>query len=428
MKNRTHRPQMAFWLIPLIYSMVALAAGMTIPRIEAYLLGGYFSPMSTGSAIAIYSAIASGMIALTGIVFSLTFVIVQFSATAYSPRLALWVSRDPVIAHSLGIFTATFLYAVAALSGVDRAGSGKVPFASVILVLLLLVGSVVMFVALIQRIGLLHISRMLIFTGDQGRKVIDTLYPEKLMDKSGNPQVSHEIQTRPPTQTLIHHGSPRSLESIDVGLLIDLAQESDGIIEVKVVAGDTVVEMRPLLRVLGSRQPLDEWKLRKGMRLGEERTFEQDPKYAIRLLVDIAIRALSPAINDPTTAVQALDQLEDILLRLGLRRLDVGEYRDREGNLRVIVRFPVWEDFLLLAFEEICAYGSGSVQVMRRMKAVVSDLSSTLPEERHASLKYWMERIDGTIERSFAGPEEKMDASVEDRQGLGTPRHNSAGR
>lgn len=82
-----------------------------------------------------------------------------------------------------------------------------------------------------------------------------------------------------------------------------------------------------------------------GIELGAERTFEQDPKYAIRLLVDIAIKALSPAINDPTTAVQALDQIEDLLLRLGRRRLEIGSFRDQEGKFRVVVSFSKLEGF-----------------------------------------------------------------------------------
>src|SRR5271168_4951450 len=89
------------------------------------------------------------------------------------------------------------------------------------------------------------------------------------------------------------------------------------------------------------------WK--KAFGTGGERTFEQDPKYALRLLVDIAIRALSPAINDPTTAVQALDQIEDLLLRLGSSNLDAGQFLDQDGKLRLVVPFPTWDDFLLLA-------------------------------------------------------------------------------
>jgi uncharacterized membrane protein len=167
--------QMSNWGIPALYAAVAIAAALTIPHLESRILPEFVSPMSISSATAIYSSIASGMLALTGIVFSLTFVMVQFSATAYSPRLVLWIARDPVMSHALGIFTATFLYGVAALAGVDRSGSGQVPFFSVWVELALLLASVGMFIALIQRVGLLQVNRMLVFTGDQGRKVISTI-------------------------------------------------------------------------------------------------------------------------------------------------------------------------------------------------------------------------------------------------------------
>ncbi len=138
--------------------------------------------------------------------------------------------------------------------------------------------------------------------------------------------------------------------------------------------------------------------------------------------MDIAIKALSPAVNDPTTAVQALDQIEDLLLRLGRRRLELGAIRDSSGALRVIIPHPNWEDFVVLAFDEIRFYGATSVQVMRRMKALISDLISVLPDERKQAVRHFQERLNSTILRSFADPEEKLEASIEDRQGLGLAR------
>src|SRR6476469_268109 len=120
MLNKKRVRQISNWGVPALYAAVAIAAGLTIPRLETRILPGFVSPMSLSSAIAIYSSISSGMIALTSIVFSLTFVMVQFSATAYSPRLVLWIARDAVMSHSLGIFTATFIYVVTAMAWVDR--------------------------------------------------------------------------------------------------------------------------------------------------------------------------------------------------------------------------------------------------------------------------------------------------------------------
>jgi uncharacterized membrane protein len=141
------------------------------------------------------------------------------------------------------------------------------------------------------------------------------------------------------------------------------------------------------------------------------------------LIVDIAIKALSPAVNDPTTAVQALDQLEDLLRRLGRRRLEIGALRGGDGALRVLVLHPAWDDFLSLAFDEIRYYGADSVQVMRRMKALAADLIAALPAERQASLRRHQQRLDSTIAKSFEDAADKLEASVEDRQGLGVRRN-----
>src|SRR5271170_7440147 len=133
------------WFIPLVYATAATTLGVTGARLGHVLLPGFVSTISANAAIGIYSSIASGMIALTGIVFSLTFIMVQFSATAYSPRLVNWIARDPVMSHALGIFTATFLYALTALAWVDRDGSGRVSLVGEVPVTILLIVSIFMF-------------------------------------------------------------------------------------------------------------------------------------------------------------------------------------------------------------------------------------------------------------------------------------------
>jgi uncharacterized membrane protein len=380
------------------------------------------STISESAAIGIYSAVASGMIALTGIVFSLTFVMVQFSATAYSPRLVLWISRDRLMSHSMGVFTATFLYALAALAWVDRGGSRRVPLAGMVFVIALLIVSVIIFIFLIQRVGMLQVNRMLIFTADQGRRIIENLYPS--LDTPPC-QGFAEIARSACLQTLLHRGQPLIVQEVNIPALVEIGRRSGYGLELVAFVGDAALEATPILRVFGAGIPLPEDSLRRAIMLGGERTFTQDPKYAIRLLVDIAIKALSPAINDPTTAVQALDQIEDLLIRLGRRRLEIGSFCDAAGNLRLLISFPTWDDFLRLAFDEIRFYGATSVQVMRRMKAVVNELISILPEERQPALRHWQERLQLTIARSFPDQEDQLEASAEDRQGLGSRRRKS---
>jgi uncharacterized membrane protein len=360
------------------------------------------------------------MIALTGIVFSLAFVMVQFSSTAYSPRLVLWIAREPLLWHAVGVFSATFLYAIAAMAWVERRGTNGTPFINTWIVIGLLLASVGMFIALIEKLSMLQVHRMLAFTSDHCRRVIVETYPP--LDAPIATPDPKEYERLPVTFTLIHAGRPRTVQSLKLPVLLDLASAAGAVVVVNASVGDNLVEGGEMLRVYGGNGSVDEQALRGALMLGSERTFEQDPKYAIRILVDIAIRALSPAINDPTTAVQALDQIEDLLLRLGHRRLEIGAVRDRAGALRVAVPYPAWDDFLMLAFDEIRYCGATSVQVMRRMKALVADLLRALPPERHESLRHYQQRLDATIAASFEDAEGKLEASVEDRQGLGIPR------
>ena len=422
MNRRRRKMELPSWAIPVSYAVIAVLTGLTLPRIESHWLPVIESGLSPVAAVVIYSSIASGMMALTGVVFSLVFVMVQFSAFAYSPRLVPWIVRDRVLWHSLGVFTATFLYSLAAIAWLDRNHSGSAPFFSGWLAILLLLASVVMLVALIVRISLFQIRRMLTLTGDYGRSAIEKMYsPLEAPMAIAAPE---ELQQYPQTQTLFHAGRPQAIQRLDERTLLALASATGGIVEVISSAGDFVVEGSLLLRVCGGAQNIDEQALRKTFEMGEERTFEQDPKYAIRLLVDIAIKALSPAVNDPTTAVQALDQIEDLLRRLGSRRLEIGAIRDSEGKLRLVIPHPAWEDFLLLAFEEIRFYGATSVQVIRRMKALVYDLILALPEERRKPLQHYQQRLDATIAKSFENTEDRQQVSIEDRQGLGSPRRH----
>ena len=180
------------------------------------------------SAQAFLSAVASGMMALTGIVFAIAFVMVQFSAIAYSPRLALWFARDQVLFHSLGVFVATFIYSLATLAWVDRNGSGAVPMFSVLLVGVLLIVSMLLFSWLVQRLRDLQIVNVLQQIGDKGRKVIREMFlrlderPEREW-KSGSGALD-EAGLGPVTQTVKYSGEPRSIATFDIEALVQQAR------------------------------------------------------------------------------------------------------------------------------------------------------------------------------------------------------------
>jgi uncharacterized membrane protein len=419
---------MRLWLIPMIYVGVSVVCGLTLPRIEhAYLAGVLRVDLSVSSAQAYLSAAASGMMALTGVIFAMAFVMVQFSAIAYSPRLVLWFARDRLLFHSLGAFAATFIYALFTLAWIDRGGSGAVPAFSGLLVAILLIVSMLLFAILVQRLIDLQITRVLQLIGDKGRDVIGDMFRQI----DARPAREWKVETGssgsagmgPATQVMRYSGRPQAIARLDIDALVRLGQAHGAVIEMVAAVGDTLVEGSVILRVHGAKRSLSEQELMRPVRLEGERTFEQDPKYPIRLLVDIAIKALSPAINDPTTAVQAIDQIEDLLRRLGRHDLDAGVARDAGGTLRLIVPMPTWEDYLALAFDEIRQFGIGSVQVMRRLRAALVGLAdATMVPARVEAVRRYLDHLDRAIERSALDPEDKATAREEDRQGLGLTR------
>ncbi len=415
------------WLIPLLYVVVTVVCGFVLPRLEHEFLAAYTHAMSVSSAQAAMSAIASGMLALTGIVFALAFVMVQFSAAAYSPRLVIWLSSDPTLFHALGLFIATFLYAIATLGWIDRGGGGKVPLFSVMLVVVMLILSMIAFARLVQRLSNLQISSVLHLIGQRGREVIQAMFPRQ--DAAGGTaaeswkKTADEARQRPVTQTLRYSGEPWTIAHFRIDALVRQAREADAVIVMECAVGDTLVDDATLMRVHGSRQPIPEGRLRQAVRLARERTFEQDPKYPLRLLVDIAIRALSPAVNDPTTAVQAIDQIEDLLLRLGKSALDAGCVRDEQGALRLVFPTPTWEDYLTLAFDEIRQFGATSVQVMRRLRAALLTLSDSVSDAGHrTAVQSYLRHLELAVKNSTLDALDQGMALREDRQGLGLSR------
>jgi uncharacterized membrane protein len=208
------------------------------------------------------------------------------------------------------------------------------------------------------------------------------------------------------------------LLAFDLQGLVRLGTRYDCVIELVPQVGDFVAPGNPLFRIHGGADvPADT--LCQCIAFGAERTLEQDPAFAFRVMVDIASKALSPAINDPTTAVLAIDQIHHLLRHVGNRRLDNEQVHDRAGRVRLLYRTPEWEDFVTLAVTEIRHFGGASIQVVRRLRAMLEDLIANLPPERAVPLEQEQKVLDRTAARLFAEPEDRALARMSDSQGMG---------
>jgi uncharacterized membrane protein len=279
--------------------------------------------------------------------------------------------------------------------------------------------SLAVFLYLIDHVGKsLRPSGAVWSVGRLGRDVIESVYPRRFADAPAPAQTSADVLEGELAGT-IHGSKDGVILAFDVPGLVSLARQGDCVIEMVPQVGDFVAAGDPLFRVFGRRAALPAAVLSQSVAIGQERTLEQDPMFVFRILVDIASKGLSPAINDPTTAVLAIDQIHHLLRNVGSRSLGDGRLRDSAGRLRLLYRTPNWDDFVYLAVTEIRHFGSESIQVARRLRAMLEDLIETLPAERQPLLRQELDLLRRSAERFFSDAEDRALAGVCDRQGVG---------
>jgi uncharacterized membrane protein len=206
-----------------------------------------------------------------------------------------------------------------------------------------------------------------------------------------------------------------------------MAEQANCLIELVAQVGDFVAAGDPLFRIFDGGENLPAERLCNSVAMGQERTLEQDPTYAFRVIVDIACKALSPAINDPTTAVLAIDQIHHLLRNVGSRSLASGRETDSRGVLRLVYRTPDWEDFVHLAVTEIRQYGDDSIQIMRRLRAMLENLVQTLPERRAPMLRLEIGLLQAAAKRMFEDLYDQSLAETGDLQGMGGGEYREPG-
>ncbi|MFL9934063.1 DUF2254 domain-containing protein [Paraburkholderia sp. RL18-103-BIB-C] len=375
-----------------------------------------FLGLSMTGARSLLGDIVSADLGFLVFTFGSLLVAIQVAGGQYTPRIiATTLLRDNVIRSISGLFVFTMLFADRTLSWM---GENQVHQLQVFLAALFGFASVVAFLFLIDYAAKsLRPVSLVARVGKHGMAVIASVYPAPTTGATTPPERDKERGV--PDRIVRHRGKSGIVLAVNLERLVAKARRTDSIIEFVPQVGDFVAVDEPLFYLYGNSGAIDERKLRTLVAFGTERTMEQDPMFAFRILVDIALKALSAAINDPTTAVLAIDQLHRLLRVVGKRSLHVEEMVDRSGRVRVILRTPNWEDFVHISFREIRQYGAGSIQIARRLRAAIENLVQSLPEHRHAALRVELALLDRAIALTHPFPEDLALASIPDSQGLG---------
>ena len=389
--RRAVRP---FWVVPALWSGGAIALGLVVPRLDSTGLADllpFLFPGDVEGARSVLSSIAGAMITVTGLVFSNTMVVLQLASSQFSPRVLQTFLQDRVTQHTLGVFTATFVYALTVLRSLADAGDDPVPQLAVTLAFALVVAAVAMFLLFINHItASVGISNILHRSARETRDLL----------QRGRGARRDLPEERPDLADLGHQHvvlARRSgyLDALDVDQLCARARQHGARIEVLHPLGTFLVESRPLAVVHGARSGDVDWDqlLHRHVDLARERSLQQDVAFGLRRLVDIAERALSPGINDPTTAVQAVDQLHDLLHRLATEPDPWPVHVDDEGTPRLVTRETTFEQLLDLAVDEIAHWGRDGLQVPRRLRAMLDDLLVDATPEHRTALQAKQSRL-----------------------------------
>ena len=403
----------SLWVVPFIAIPLELVATRILHRLDGWL-GWQFLDVGEPGAQAMLNAIVTATLSFVVFTFGSLLVALQVASGQLTPRIiATVLVRNNVVRYTTGLFIFTLLFAVSALNRMHGSVFQLVIFVAACLGILCFAA----FLFLIDYAArLLRPISIVGLVGKAGLAVIEGVYPDASLGPNNSARPS---KLGKPDRTIRHGGTSEIVLAANLDELVAEARKSGGVIEFVPQVGDFIATDEPLFNLYGGAASLDEAKLRSTVAFGPERTMEQDPTFAFRIIVDIALKALSPAINDPTTAVIAIDQLHRLLRKAGNQNLRTDEILDKSGKLLVILRTPNWEDFVHLAFTEIRHCGAQNIQIARRLRAMIENLIETLPKHRHAALQRELDLLDREIEKYFRYPEDIALARVGDPQGLG---------
>jgi uncharacterized membrane protein len=363
-------------VVQLIYIGAAVLLGLVVPEIPVG------SSVPTSKATELLTSVGAGFVPFIGIVYSMLFLVVQFGSTTYTPRLNLF--RDsPIVWHGFALFTAVIVFAFTATFKI-ASNSKTTLLVPIVLVIAVLAAVTVMRLLQTAAFKSIQLSAILEQLTKRGHDVIDGIHPEPLPATAIADDSVAEEPAGPGHEVLWPRRSA-VLQRFDVPRLLQLAEKANACVVLWVAPGATIFDGQRVAVAHGAG--LTDRELLEAFTVGPERTFDQDPAFALRLLADISLRALSPAVNDPTTASQALDAIADLLRVLSRRDLGAVVVKGADGTLRVVVKLNTWEDYVSIALDEIISLESSSIQIHRTLTRMLTDLLAISPPQHQEAVK-----------------------------------------
>lgn len=404
----------SFWLFPSLAILAAWAYGRVVTYYVPDIPVRMIDESNIEGARAVIGALAASMMTFVVYAVSALLLAVQLASGQITPRLIALTFGRPRMKACTSAFVFAFGLGVIALGNVSSPSRSNLLLLSAVVANM---GSIIVFFWFVEGVGTgLRPVAVLQHLFDEGKKAMDSVYEGSYASRT-----PFAGPLPPPSNGRVVKRMDSSGAFLAFGLrdLVAAAAKADCLIEIVPQVGDFVSVGDPLARIYPPSAAIGETLINSMMAFGPERTLEQDPMFAFRIMVDIGARALSPAINDPTTAVMALDQIHRLLRYAGFKNTDHGRVYDKTGKLLLVYPTPSWDEIVDLALTELRQYGATSIQVARRLKALLEHLVDRLPTERAGALQRQLTMLQSTIARSFVDFEDQRTANFGDLQGLG---------
>jgi uncharacterized membrane protein len=333
------------------------------------------------------SAVAGALMTVTGVAFSVTVVALQLSSTQFTPRVLPNFMADRANHYVLGVLIGTFTYSLLVLRVIDTGDDGRpefIPRLSITVGILLALASIAMLIYFINHAARsIQISVILAKAAGRALDHVDTIFPEEFAEPD---PVSEDDQV-PPVHVCIAAPVSGYLQAIDESRIFETGRDAEAVIRIEHRIGSFVLEGEPLARAWpdGALDEEGRKSLTRAFVLGDERTHEQDYELSLIEIADIAVKALSPSVNDPTTAQHSIDRLAQLLLALA-KRHSPRRIRTREGRVHVIVQDLAFDRAVESAFGQILHFASDHPVVVRRLIERLDTLIGLVPAGRRDPL------------------------------------------
>jgi uncharacterized membrane protein len=408
----------SFWFVPALMVLDAVVLAILLitldTSVDLHLAARWTLLFGAGAAGArgLLTTVANSMITVAGLVFSITLVALSLTSSQYSSRVIRNFMRDRVNQWVLGTFLGIFAYCLMVLRTIREGTEGAfVPTLAVLAGLLLAFVGIAVLIHFIHHIATsIQASSIVATAAQETLAAADHLFPEALGeddDEGADDNLASALARQP--WSAVPSSKTGYIESFDLDALLDVARTLETLLRMEHGVGDFVVAGTPLVSLLdpGDLDEATTARLNAVYVIGRQRTVEQDVAFGIRQIVDVAMKALSPGINDTTTAVMCVDYLAAILTRLAARRIETPDRLD-EGALRVIVRGASFEGLLSEAFDQIRQSAEGNAAILLRLLGALHTIAGvTLSPNRRWVLQHKVDEIAEAAERSIASPHDR---------------------